>query len=49
MLNSDVISRFPLAELLEFRIRKGGEDTVMSWDVLDPSGFGVILSDASRG
>jgi mannose-1-phosphate guanylyltransferase len=48
MLNSDVISRFPLAELLEFHIRKGGEGTIMSWDVQDPSRFGVILSDENQ-
>jgi mannose-1-phosphate guanylyltransferase len=48
MLNSDVISRFPLAELLEFHVRKGGEGTIMSWDVQDPSRFGVILSDENQ-
>lgn len=45
MLNSDVISRYPFAELLEFHLKKGGEGTIMSWDVEDPSRFGVILSD----
>lgn len=45
MLNSDVISEYPFRELLEFHIQHGGEGTIMSWDVEDPSRFGVILSE----
>lgn len=45
MLNSDVISKYPFQELLDFHIKHGGEGTIMSWDVEDPSRFGVILSD----
>lgn len=44
MLNSDVISPYPFKELLEFHKRKGGEGTIMSWDVTDPSRFGVIVT-----
>ena len=29
----------------EEAVKKGGEGTIMSWDVEDPSRFGVILSD----
>jgi mannose-1-phosphate guanylyltransferase len=48
MLNSDIISKYPFAELLAFHRAKGGEGTIMSWDVQDPSRFGVILSDDSQ-
>jgi mannose-1-phosphate guanylyltransferase len=47
MVNSDVLSRYPFAELMAFHKEKGGEGTIMSWDVEDPSRFGVILSDAN--
>jgi mannose-1-phosphate guanylyltransferase len=45
MLNSDVISRYPFAELLDYHLRKGGEGTIMSSQVDDPSRYGVIVSD----
>lgn len=45
VLNSDVISRYPFQELLDIHIKNGGEGTIMSWDVEDPSRFGVIISD----
>jgi mannose-1-phosphate guanylyltransferase len=48
MLNSDIISKYPFAELLQFHRAKGGEGTIMSWDVQDPSRFGVILSDEGQ-
>ncbi|KAH0790049.1 mannose-1-phosphate guanyltransferase beta [Histomonas meleagridis] len=48
MLNSDVISKYPFKDLLEFHVKHGGEGTIMSWDVEDPSRFGVILSDENH-
>jgi NDP-sugar pyrophosphorylase family protein len=45
MMNSDVISRYPFADLLEFHLRKGGEGTIMSNQVDDPSRYGVIMLD----
>jgi mannose-1-phosphate guanylyltransferase len=45
MLNSDVISPYPFRDLLAFHLEKGGEGTIMSWDVTDPTRFGVIVSD----
>jgi mannose-1-phosphate guanylyltransferase len=48
MLNSDIISRYPFRDLLAFHVAAGGEGTIMSWEVDDPSRFGVILSDADR-
>ena len=45
MLNSDIISPYPFKDLLAFHIAHKGEGTIMSWDVEDPSRFGVILSD----
>jgi mannose-1-phosphate guanylyltransferase len=48
MLNSDIISKYPFRELLAFHRAKGGEGTIMSWDVQDPSRFGVILSDETQ-
>lgn len=47
MMNSDVMSPYPFKDLLEFHLSHGGEGTIMSWDVDDPSRFGVILSDES--
>ncbi|OHT10123.1 Nucleotidyl transferase family protein [Tritrichomonas foetus] len=48
MLNSDIISQYPFRDLLNFHLAKGGEGTIMSWDVEDPSRFGVILSDENQ-
>lgn len=45
VLNSDVISRYPFQQLLDVHLKSGGEGTIMSWDVEDPSRFGVIISD----
>jgi len=43
--NSDVICNFPLKELLEFHKSHGGEGTLVTTKVDEPSRFGVILSD----
>lgn len=45
MMNSDVMSPYPFKDLLAFHLAHGGEGTIMSWDVEDPSRFGVIISD----
>ena len=47
MLNSDVISPYPFKELLEYHLKKGGEATIMGWQVEDGSRYGVIDSDDS--
>jgi len=49
MFNSDVISTFPLADLLKFHLSHGGEGTLMVTEVQDPSKYGVILADEKTG
>jgi mannose-1-phosphate guanylyltransferase len=46
VLNSDVISPFPFADLLKFHKSHGKEGTLMVTKVKDPSKYGVILSKA---
>ncbi|KAJ3116871.1 mannose-1-phosphate guanyltransferase [Phlyctochytrium bullatum] len=43
VLNSDVICEFPFAKLLAFHKNHGGEGTIMTTKVDDPSKFGVVL------
>jgi mannose-1-phosphate guanylyltransferase len=43
--NSDIICDFPLKEMIEFHKNHGGEGTLVTTKVEDPSRFGVILSD----
>lgn len=47
VLNSDIICKFPFKDLLSFHLSKGGEGTIMSFSVEDPSRFGVIISNAN--
>ncbi|KAJ3203094.1 mannose-1-phosphate guanyltransferase [Entophlyctis luteolus] len=44
VLNADVICEFPFAALLAFHNSHGGEGTLMTTRVEDPSKFGVVLS-----
>ena len=45
VLNSDVICDFPFTEMIEFHKSHGGEGTILTTKVEDPSRFGVILSE----
>ena len=45
MLNVDVLSTFPFTELLAYHRAKGGEGTIMSYEVCDPTQYGIVLSD----
>jgi mannose-1-phosphate guanylyltransferase len=45
VLNADVICDFPFKQMLEFHQKHGGEGTLVTTPVKDPSKFGVILSD----
>ena len=47
MLNVDVLSTFPFNELLAYHRMKGGEGTIMSYEVSDASTYGIVLSDES--
>jgi mannose-1-phosphate guanylyltransferase len=44
VLNSDVISKFPFAEMLKFHQDHGKEGSLLVTKVKDPSKYGVILS-----
>jgi mannose-1-phosphate guanylyltransferase len=48
MLNSDIISSYPFRDLLNFHLAHGGEGSLMSWEVEDPSRFGVILHNSEN-
>lgn len=43
VLNSDVICNFALTDLLNFHVSHGGEGTIMTTPVLDPTKYGVVL------
>lgn len=43
--NSDVICDFPLQKMIDFHKAHGGEGTLVTTKVEEPSRFGVILSD----
>lgn len=45
VFNSDVICDFPLQSMLDFHKKHGGEGTLITTKVKNPSRFGVILSD----
>lgn len=45
MFNADVTCEFPLKEMLAFHKAHGGEGTIMSTKVKDPSKYGVIVKD----
>ncbi len=44
VLNSDVICEFPFKALLEFHKSHGGEGTLMTTPVEDPTKYGVVVS-----
>ncbi|CAL9153053.1 probable mannose-1-phosphate guanylyltransferase 3 [Musa acuminata AAA Group] len=45
VLNSDVISEYPFAELIQFHKSHGGEATIMVTKVDEPSKYGVVVMD----
>lgn len=45
VFNSDVISEFPLKEMLDFHKGHNKEGTIYVTEVEDPSKFGVVLSE----
>ncbi|XP_042384198.1 probable mannose-1-phosphate guanylyltransferase 1 [Zingiber officinale] len=49
VLNSDVISEYPFAELIRFHRSHGGEATIMVTKVDEPSKYGVVVMDDESG
>ncbi|XP_074576821.1 putative mannose-1-phosphate guanylyltransferase 3 [Curcuma longa] len=49
VLNSDVISEYPFANLIQFHKSHGGEATVMVTKVDEPSKYGVVVMDEENG
>ncbi|ERN08047.1 hypothetical protein AMTRI_Chr08g203220 [Amborella trichopoda] len=49
VLNSDVISEFPLKEMIEFHKAHGKEASIMVTKVDEPSKYGVVLLDEETG
>ncbi|KAF7054490.1 hypothetical protein CFC21_062155 [Triticum aestivum] len=49
VLNSDVISEYPFAELIEFHKSHGGEATIMVTKVDEPSKYGVVVTEEETG
>ncbi|WOL04678.1 putative mannose-1-phosphate guanylyltransferase 3 [Canna indica] len=49
VLNSDVISEYPFAELIKFHKSHGGEATIMVTKVDEPSKYGVVVMDEESG
>lgn len=49
VLNSDITSEFPFAELLEFHRSHKGEGTIMVTTVSEPSKYGVVVYDQKTG
>jgi mannose-1-phosphate guanylyltransferase len=49
VLNSDVISEYPLKEMIEFHRNHGGEATIMVTKVDEPSKYGVVVMDEKTG
>ncbi|CAI5997424.1 unnamed protein product [Closterium sp. NIES-65] len=45
VLNSDVISEYPLSQMLDFHKKHGGECTIMVTKVEEPSKYGVVVVD----
>ena len=43
VLNSDVICEFPFKHLLDFHVAHGGEGSLMTTRVKDPTKYGVVL------
>ncbi|KAI9092593.1 nucleotide-diphospho-sugar transferase [Phlyctochytrium arcticum] len=46
VLNSDVVCEFPFQELLAFHTAHGGEGTLLTTPVDDPSKYGVVLTSS---
>jgi len=49
VLNSDITSEFPFAELLEYHKSHGKEGTIMVTTVAEPSKYGVVVCDPKTG
>ncbi|KAH9626300.1 hypothetical protein KSS87_021869 [Heliosperma pusillum] len=49
VLNSDVISDYPLKEMIEFHKAHGGEASIMVTKVDEPSKYGVVVMEESTG
>jgi mannose-1-phosphate guanylyltransferase len=49
VLNSDVISEYPLKQMIEFHHNHGGEATIMVTKVDEPSKYGVVVMDETTG
>lgn len=49
MLNSDVTSEYPFAELLDFHQNHGKEGTICVTKVEDPSKYGVVVANPDDG
>ncbi|CAA7028997.1 unnamed protein product [Microthlaspi erraticum] len=49
VLNSDVISEYPLREMIEFHNAHGGEASIMVTKVDEPSKYGVVVMEESTG
>ncbi|GMY14488.1 mannose-1-phosphate guanylyltransferase 1 [Fagus crenata] len=49
VLNSDVISEYPLKEMIEFHKSHGGEASIMVTKVDEPSKYGVVLLEETTG
>ncbi|KAJ6717947.1 SUGAR-1-PHOSPHATE GUANYL TRANSFERASE [Salix purpurea] len=49
VLNSDVISEYPLKQMMEFHKVHGGEASIMVTKVDEPSKYGVVVMEESTG
>ncbi|KAI3437185.1 uncharacterized protein J3R85_005613 [Psidium guajava] len=49
VLNGDVISDYPLKEMIEFHKAHGGEASIMVTEVDEPSKYGVVIVEESTG
>ncbi|KAH7332126.1 hypothetical protein KP509_20G069400 [Ceratopteris richardii] len=49
VLNSDVISEYPLNKMIEFHKSHGGEASIMVTKVDEPSKYGVVVMDEESG
>ncbi|CAA3002779.1 mannose-1-phosphate guanylyltransferase 1-like [Olea europaea var. sylvestris] len=49
VLNSDVISEYPLKQMIEFHKSHGGEASIMVTKVDEPSKYGVVVLEESTG
>ncbi|XP_010262630.1 PREDICTED: mannose-1-phosphate guanylyltransferase 1-like [Nelumbo nucifera] len=49
VLNSDVISEYPLKEMIDFHKAHGGEASIMVTKVDEPSKYGVVVMEEATG